>query len=73
MLEWHPATEYPEQHVWVLAFRAKPPTALSYVPYSVLYREDNKWINTAGYVIDNITQWAYINPPVADHPLDTKE
>ncbi len=64
MLTWRLTVDFPEDHVWVLAFRSKDIRIVGYVPYCVVCRDGDSWINTAGYVIDHITQWAYINPPI---------
>lgn len=63
MIEWKPATEYPEPDVWILVRRSKHSNVISSVPYSIAYRSGDKWLNPSGYIIDNVTHWAYINPP----------
>jgi hypothetical protein len=76
MLNWHPAVDFPSPHVWVLALQSKDPLIMGYVPYIVVCRDRDQWLNRSGYVIDNIAQWAYINAPVADtslNPVDSSE
>lgn len=73
MLEWKPATEYPESNVWVLGYRSPSPSAVVYISYIIVYRVDDRWISTTGSVVTDITHWMYLSPPIADPPLDTKE
>lgn len=70
MLKWRLTLDFPSPHVWVLGFQSKDALVMGYVPYIVVCRDGDQWINRSGYVIDNITHWTYLNPPVANALLN---
>jgi hypothetical protein len=71
MFKWRPATTFPQQHIWVLAFRPKQPHIVRYEPYIVVYRNGDQWMDASGHMIHNITHWTYLNPPATDTSLNS--